>query len=78
MQRSSIEASTRSTATAAAATAERMSSLIDAMGTQLELAKQARADAARSERFTRIMAWCSLFVAVASLGAAVAAIVVAG
>lgn len=50
--------------------------LVAAMETQLELAQAAREDAVRAERFTRIMAWSSLAVAVASLGAAVVAIVV--
>lgn len=43
---------------------------------EIQLAQQTRADSARSERFTRTMAWSSLAVAVASLGAAVVAIVV--
>lgn len=43
---------------------------------EIQLAQEARIDSARSERFTRIMAWSSLAVAVASLGAAIVAIVV--
>jgi hypothetical protein len=45
---------------------------------QLDLAKEARVDAERSERFTRWMTWISLAVAVASLGASILAISVAG
>ncbi|MFE6735978.1 hypothetical protein [Microbacterium sp. NPDC057650] len=41
---------------------------------QVELTRAARADAEKSERFTRAMAWCSLGVAIASLGAALAAL----
>lgn len=43
---------------------------------QVELTQAARADAEKSERFTRWMAWSSLAVAVASLGAAMAALFV--
>ena len=43
---------------------------------EIQLAQEARIDSARSERFTRIMAWSTLGVAVASLGAAIVAIVV--
>lgn len=41
---------------------------------QVQLTQAARADAEKSERFTRTMAWSSLAVAIASLGAALAAL----
>lgn len=75
-QRSANESNTRRTAAAAEATSERLEQLVEAMQTQLELVRQSQADAERSERFTRIMAWSSLAVAIASLAAAVVAIVV--
>lgn len=75
----SIEASNR-LAKQSADTTElmnaRVEELVLAMDDQLHLARAARADAEQAERFTRIMAWCSLGVATASLAAAIAAIVV--
>ncbi|OZB81478.1 hypothetical protein [Microbacterium sp. 13-71-7] len=68
---------TRAAADAARRTESTMEEIAEAMRRQLDLAESTRADAERSERFTRIMAWCSLGVAVASLGAAIAAIIVA-
>lgn len=55
---------------------ERIADLLQAMREQLRVASQAQADAERAERFTRTTALISLAVAVASLGAAVAAIIV--
>ena len=45
---------------------------------QLELSKQARADADRSERFTRWMTVVSVAIAVGSLATSVVAIIVVG
>lgn len=67
---------TRRTAQAAESTKERIEQLVAAMETQLELARASQATAERSERFARRMAWWSLGVAIASAGAAIAAIVV--
>lgn len=67
---------TRAAADAAAESTERLSELVAAMTVQLELAKASQGSAERTERFARGMAWASLIVAVASLGAAVAAVVV--
>jgi len=52
-----------------------MDEIAEAMRRQFDVAETARADAQRSERFTRIMAWSSLGIAVASLGAAIAAVI---
>lgn len=49
---------------------------LSASKAQVELTRAARADSDRSERFTRWMAWSSLAVAVASLGTAVAALII--
>lgn len=74
--RSSHEANVRATARATEATQEHIEQLVAAMETQLELARASQATAERSERFARRMSWGSLAVAVASLAAAVVAIVV--
>ncbi|TFC20068.1 hypothetical protein E3O19_01470 [Cryobacterium algoritolerans] len=55
---------------------ELLQHLEDALRAGLEIAEQTRADAARSERHSRIIAWCSFSLAVASLAAAVVAIFV--
>lgn len=64
-----------------AATVGEMRAAMEAMlrltARNVEMAEEARKDAARTERFTRAMAWASTIIAIASLGAAVAAIVVA-
>lgn len=67
---------TRRAAESARRTEETMDEIAEAMRRQLDVAETAREDAQRSEKFTRIMAWASLFVAIASLGAAIAAVVV--
>lgn len=53
---------------------ELLTHLEDAMRASLAIAEQTRQDAARSERHSRIIAWCSMAVAIASLAAAIAAI----
>lgn len=77
------ERALKDSATAAKKTAKAVDQMVRLSSAQVELAdaeiklaQEARIDSARSERFTRIMAWASLAVAVASLGAAVVAIVV--
>lgn len=61
-------------ADAAEETTDRLTDLLDAMTKTLAIAEQARADAERSERHSRIMSWSSVALAVASLTAAVVAI----
>lgn len=70
------EQNTRAAAKAAVESNERLSAMVGAMTVQLELSKASQASAEQTERFARGMAWASLIVAVASLGVAVAAIVV--
>ncbi|MDL5350566.1 hypothetical protein [Microbacterium sp. zg-YB36] len=67
---------TKAAARAAERTEQTMVEIADAMRRQLDLAESTRLDAQRSEKFTRMMGWISLGVSVASLGAAVAAVVV--
>lgn len=52
-----------------------MAVLVEAMETQLELARSAQKSAEDAQTFTKWMAWGSLGVAVASLAAAVTAII---
>lgn len=70
------EQSLKASADAAKKTAKRVDEMVKLTDAQVELAKAARADAEQSERFTRIMAWASLGVSIASLGAAIVAVVV--
>lgn len=74
-QRSRNETNTRRAANAAEDTRDRIEHLVDAMETQLDLARASQATAERSEQFARRMAWWSLGVAIASAGAAIAAVV---
>lgn len=55
---------------------ELLTHLEDAMRASLAIAEETRQDAARSERHSRIIAWSSISVAIASLAVAVAAIFV--
>ncbi|MDZ4045566.1 MAG: hypothetical protein U1E32_07275 [Rhodoglobus sp.] len=73
---SSVDRNARRAADAVESTDQRMANLVDAMETQLELAKAAQASADAAQRFSRWISISSLIVSVASLGAAVAAIVV--
>ncbi|WP_341945319.1 hypothetical protein [Microbacterium sp. LWH11-1.2] len=77
------ERSLKASADSAKATARSVEQMLrlskDQLGAskaQVELTRAARADAEKSERFTRTMAWSSLAVAIASLGAALAALFV--
>lgn len=70
------ERNTRASAEAATEANERLAAVSEAMAVQVELTKASLASAEQTERFARGMAWASLIVAIASLGAAVAAIVV--
>lgn len=63
-------------ADAAESTDQRMANLVEAMEAQLELAKATQASADAAQRFSKWISISSLIVAVASLGAAVAAVVV--
>ncbi|RWZ52944.1 hypothetical protein ELQ90_03135 [Labedella phragmitis] len=66
----------RRAATAAEESAERLSSLLTAMEQNLAIAKSAQEAAEKSERHSRIISWSSLAIGLASLGAAIVAIVV--
>jgi hypothetical protein len=68
------ERAMKTSAESAKATAKAVDDMLRLTRAQVEIARAARHDAERSERFTRSMAWSSLAVAVASLGAAVAAL----
>lgn len=65
-------------ADAAEETSETTAGLLEAMRASLTIAEQTREDAQRSERHSRIISWSSLAIAVASLAAAIAAIVMPG
>lgn len=53
-----------------------LSKLVEAMNKSLQIAEDAREDARRSERHSRIISWSSVGIAVASLAVAVVAIFV--
>jgi hypothetical protein len=67
----------RKTAEATKSMDTKLSDLVDAMHQTIEINQQAQAAAAQSERFSRRMSVTSLWVAIGSLAAAVASIVVA-
>lgn len=50
--------------------------LVEAMNTSLQIAENAREDAQRSERHSRIISWSSVGIAVASLAVAIVAVFV--
>lgn len=77
------ERSLKTSADSAKATARSVDEMLKLNRDQLKLSKAqvdlstaARADAERSERFTRAMAWSSLAISIASLGAAIAALII--
>jgi hypothetical protein len=79
------EKSMKASADAAKITARSVDQMLDLSAAQLkltraqlELSKQARADADRSERFTRWMTIVSVAIAVGSLGTSIVAIIVVG
>lgn len=73
---SARDSNVRRPARATESTQERIEQLVAAMETQLDLARASQATAERSEKFARHMAWWSLGVAIASAGAAIAAVVI--
>lgn len=75
-QRSAAHDTARRAARAAESTDEHIQRLVDAMETQLDLAKASQISSESAQKFSRWISISSLIVAVASLGAAIAAIVV--
>lgn len=69
-------AAAEQTAEATGRLADMTSAVVDLTEKNLQLAQAAQDGAARTERFTRRMAWASLIVAGASLLASIAAIII--
>lgn len=76
MMRSENQTNLRDAARAAQSTQEDIEQLVRAMETQLELARAAQKSAESSEKFTRLMSWASLTIAVGSLVVAIIAALV--
>lgn len=75
-QRAAHQREAARAADAAESTDQQMTDLVVAMQTQLELAKASQKSAEDAQAFSKWISISSLIVAVASLGAAIAAIVV--
>jgi hypothetical protein len=77
-QRSMRDSDIRRTAAAAQSTTEQLELAVEALNASLEVARNAKADADRSQRLSTGIAVASLAVAVASMAVAIIAVFVAG